>query len=77
MSEVKKIATRDSFGNTLVELGKEHDNLIVLDPRRSLKRSVSDSAKSWLTSIRIRTLSRMPFLMPLPEAVKTALWLAM
>jgi transketolase len=31
MSEVKKIATRDSFGNTLVELGKEHDNLIVLD----------------------------------------------
>ncbi len=31
MSEVKKIATRDSFGNTLVELGKEYDNLIVLD----------------------------------------------
>ena len=31
MSEVKKIATRDSYGNTLVELGKEHDNLVVLD----------------------------------------------
>lgn len=31
MSEVKKIATRDSFGDALVELGKEHDNLIVLD----------------------------------------------
>ena len=31
MSEVKKIATRDSYGNALVELGKEHDNLIVLD----------------------------------------------
>lgn len=31
MSEVKKIATRESFGNTLVELGKEHDNLVVLD----------------------------------------------
>ena len=25
------IATRDSYGNALVELGKEHDNLVVLD----------------------------------------------
>ena len=25
------IATRDSYGNALVELGQEHDNLIVLD----------------------------------------------
>ena len=31
MSEVKKIATRESYGNTLVELGKEHDNLVVVD----------------------------------------------
>ena len=31
MSEVKKIATRDSYGNALVELGREHDNLVVLD----------------------------------------------
>ena len=31
MSEVKKIATRDSYGNTLVELGKEHDDIVVLD----------------------------------------------
>ena len=31
MSEVKKIATRESFGNALVELGKEHDNVVVLD----------------------------------------------
>ena len=31
MTEVKKIATRDSYGNALVELGKEHENLIVLD----------------------------------------------
>ena len=30
MSEVKKIATRESYGNALVELGAEHDNLIVL-----------------------------------------------
>lgn len=26
-----KIATRDSYGNALVELGKEHDNIVVLD----------------------------------------------
>lgn len=31
MSEVKKIATRDSYGDMLVELGKEHEDLIVLD----------------------------------------------
>lgn len=31
MSEVKAIATRDSYGNALVELGKEHSNLVVLD----------------------------------------------
>lgn len=31
MSEVKKIATRDSYGNALVELANEHDNLVVLD----------------------------------------------
>ncbi|MGI6111549.1 MAG: transketolase family protein [Bilifractor sp.] len=31
MADVKKIATRESYGNALVELGKEHDDLIVLD----------------------------------------------
>ena len=31
MSEIKKIATRESYGNALVELGKEHENLVVLD----------------------------------------------
>lgn len=31
MSDVKRIATRDSYGNALVELGREHENLIVLD----------------------------------------------
>lgn len=30
MSEVKKIATRVSYGNALVELGNEHDDLVVL-----------------------------------------------
>ncbi len=31
MSEVKKIATRQSYGNALAELGAEYDNLVVLD----------------------------------------------
>ena len=31
MADVKKTATRESYGNALVELGKEHDDLIVLD----------------------------------------------
>ncbi len=31
MSEVKKIATRESYGNALVELGKAHENVVVLD----------------------------------------------
>ncbi len=31
MSEVKKVATRESYGNALVELGKEYENLVVLD----------------------------------------------
>ena len=31
MSEIKKIATRESYGNALVEVGKEHEDLIVLE----------------------------------------------
>ena len=31
MSEVKKIATRESYGNALVELGAENDKIVVLD----------------------------------------------
>ncbi len=31
MSEVKKIATRESYGNALAELGAQHDNIVVLD----------------------------------------------
>lgn len=31
MSEVKKIATRMSYGNALVELGQEHDDLMVFE----------------------------------------------
>ena len=31
MAEMKKIATRDSYGNALAELGAEYSNLVVLD----------------------------------------------
>ena len=31
MSDVKKIATRESYGNALVELGTQYENLVVLD----------------------------------------------
>ena len=31
MPEVTKIATRESYGNALVELGKKHDDVVVLD----------------------------------------------
>ena len=31
MADVKKIATRESYGKALVELGKKYDNLVVLD----------------------------------------------
>ena len=31
MADVKKIATRDSYGKALAELGAEHDDLVVLD----------------------------------------------
>ncbi len=31
MSEVKKVATRDSYGNALAELGRLHEDVVVLD----------------------------------------------
>lgn len=31
MPEIKKIATRESYGNALAELGKEHEDVVVLD----------------------------------------------
>ena len=31
MSDVRKIATRESYGNALAELGKEHEEIVVLD----------------------------------------------
>ena len=31
INELPKVATRESYGNALVELGKEHPDLVVLD----------------------------------------------
>ena len=31
MSEIKKVATRDSYGNALAELGEKYPELVVLD----------------------------------------------
>ena len=31
MSDVKRIATREGYGNALAELGAQYDNLVVLD----------------------------------------------
>ena len=31
MSDVKRIATRDSYGEELVKLGAEHEDIVVLD----------------------------------------------
>ena len=31
MADVRKMATRDGYGKALVELGKEHDDIVVLD----------------------------------------------
>ena len=31
MADIKKIATRDSYGNALAELGMAHDDIVVLD----------------------------------------------
>ena len=40
MSEVKKIATRESYGNALAELGAEFDNLVVLDADWCFQKSI-------------------------------------
>ena len=31
INELPKVATRESYGNALVELGKEHEDVLVLD----------------------------------------------
>ena len=47
MSEVKKIATRESYGNALVELGKLHDDVVVLDADLSGATKTSIFAKKF------------------------------
>ena len=37
MIENKAIATRESYGNALVEIAKEHDDLVVLDADRIVR----------------------------------------
>ena len=56
MAEVKKIATRESYGATLAELSTEYPNLVVLDadlagaprqlPLKRCARSASSTAAS-------------------------------
>lgn len=47
MSEIKKIATRESYGNALVEVGKEHEDLIVLDADLAGATKTEFSKKRW------------------------------
>ena len=44
MSDVKKIATRESYGNALAELGKEHEDIVVLDADQRLDAVASEGA---------------------------------
>ncbi len=39
MADVQKIATREAYGKALVELGKEHDVLLVFDADLAATRS--------------------------------------
>ncbi len=42
MADVKKIATRESYGNALAACGEKYPNLVVLDAdRQALQRQVS------------------------------------
>ena len=52
MAEVKKIATRQSYGEALKELGKLHDNVVVLD---------ADLANATKTDIFKKSISRPAF----------------
>ena len=45
MAEVIKKATRDGYGNALVELAEKYDNLIVMDADRKSTRLNSSHAR--------------------------------
>jgi len=47
MAEVKKIATRDAYGKTLVELGRENPDIVVLDADLSASTKTSLFAKQF------------------------------
>lgn len=47
MAEVKKIATRDAYGKTLVELGRENPDIVVLDADLSVSTKTSLFAKQF------------------------------
>ena len=59
MEDVKKIATRDSYGNALVELGAKFDDLVVLD---------ADLAGATKTSIFLKTFPDRHFDFGIAEA---------
>ena len=40
MADIKKIATRESYGNALVEIGKENPDIVVLDADLADRKSV-------------------------------------
>ena len=67
MSEVKKIATRDSYGNTLVELGKEHENLVVLDADLAGARKHSRSVTLIVVSLRATWQASQQVLLPVEK----------
>ena len=52
MSEVKKIATRASYGSALIELGKKHEDLIVLDADLAMSHSHRRSNKMWKSNVK-------------------------
>ena len=74
MSEVKKIATRESYGNALVELGKLHDDVVVLDAdlAGATKQDVHSNRFVTLSDIR-RTMLRSVLHMQVFPLVKMVL----
>jgi len=47
LTEQKKVATRDAYGKTLVELGKENPNIVVLDADLSKSTKTVDFAQAY------------------------------
>lgn len=59
MSEVTKIATRVSYGNALVELAKEHDDVYVLDADLAAATQTANLQKGISRSATLTVVSRM------------------